>query len=271
MSSDNHVHSAQQPACLQCKRYQQQLSEQADMLAAFASELAFIQQWVGNPNVRDKEKVGGIAYYMNYYETQARSSDGFRYYSRERVAGRLGNVKPEGDKPGNKEQSFGSTHALLKRNGLIDSKKEPQKSNKSRMNLFDKITPQWELNAGGVVIDYGNKAGNHGGKRERIILHRECGGEVFVSHTCTKCGEIKLQPEAMLTIDREKWQRWMLEQAEEEAYRLAEAEEERIIPPALTMPTTPPPDYECGVCNVRAWSWDGTAGQYYCRNHQKAS
>ena len=270
MSNDSSLISEQptEPLCLQCAAYQKQLAQMQETLSVFASELYFIEQWVANSNIRDKDKVGGIGYLLAHYETKPRE-DGYRYYSVPRVAEHLGNVKPEGARQGNKEQSFHAVHQRFVSSGLIDSKKEPQKSNPYRHNVFDKITPQWEMNPSGVVLDYGEAASNHGGRR--IRLHRQCGGEVIahITHVCTKCGQVKIPREEVLQVSREKWERWKMED-ETAALAQAEQEEEAVITPALTLQSRipEPPARVCYVCGVEQWEWDSEAQAYYCGNHQ---
>ena len=272
MSNDSFSVSEQptEPLCLQCVSLQREHAELQETLAAFASELHFIYQWIANPFVRDKEKVSGIGYILAYYDTKPRS-DGYRYYSLPRVAEHLGNVRAEDARQGNKEQAFGKVHQRFIASGLIDSKKEPQRDNPFHHNVFDRITPQWEMNPAGVVLDYGENAGNHGGRR--IRLHRECGGEVIahITHVCTKCGQVKIPHEAILNVSQEKWERWKMED-EAAALLQAEQEAEAIIKPVLTLqsrPPYPPLARACYVCGVEMWMWDSEAGQYYCGNHQQ--
>ena len=257
-----------EPLCLQCVTLQRQLAELQETLSVFASELYFLEQWVANPNVRDKDKVSGIGYLLAYYGMKPRE-DGYRYYSLAQVAERLGNVRREGAKYGNKEQAFPAVHQRFIASGLIDSKKEQQKSNPMYHNFFDKITPQWEMNPAGVVLDYGEASGNHGGRR--IRLHRECGGEIIahITHVCVKCGQVKIPRENTLTVSREKWEKWLEDDAAA-ALAQAEQEAEAIIQPALTLQSRipEPPARACYVCGVEQWEWDSEAQAYYCGNHQ---
>lgn len=193
--------------------------EYKEKCAELASELYWLQEWLANPNVTDKEKAGVAVYYQTIKSTKPRE-DGSRYYSRARVADNWGNVRTDPTKQGNKEQAFSPIHTLLKKSGLIKSTPESQKNDKSKVNYFDVISPQLENNPRSVVL-VKEEAKPHGGKR--VPFHRECGGHILerTVYTCTKCGEDHISEKNIIRVDEEKLHRW----AEEDMNAVAQEHE----------------------------------------------
>lgn len=187
--------------------YRQEARQAQEKAAELGSEAYITQEIIANPNMTDKEKVYGIAYFQWYNTTAPSRENGARYYSAQAIAERMGSPRTSPDVKSPKEQSIHPVHTKFKRAGLIITEKEPQKFNKSRQNQFDIISPQFTLAARHVALEKSDRAANRGG--HRVPLHRECGGLCVerTTYSCLKCGHI-VPREHVLMIEEAKWKKW---------------------------------------------------------------
>src|SRR5260221_904194 len=254
------------------------IQELEEINAEMASQMHWEDEWMANQTATDKTKLHGIVHHRYLLATKPRQ-DGSRYYSREEVAKRLGNIVPPKEKgkkrqPGKKAQSFSDSHTMFRENGLISTVEEPQKSNSDKSNYYDTILPQWENNPRGVVVIDGKSTGKpKGGKR--VAIHRgTCGGECVEgkkTYTCKKCHEVRISAEYVLTISAEKWEHWDEERETYSSENLvgpvvrSKHAQPRQEPPAeeelswdgppLYLEPDDPPDRDCMHCQTECWKW----------------
>lgn len=179
--------------------------------AALASELYTIEELLANANFTDKEKVYAITYFQWYTSTPATRDNGARYYNAQAIATRMGGPRVIPERPSAKEQAISPVHTKIKKAGLISTTIEAQKSNKTRQNQFDLLSPQFTLAARHVALEQSDKASNRGGRR--VALHRECGGLCIerTTYSCMKCGRANIDEKLIQMIDESKWEQWKSE------------------------------------------------------------
>lgn len=174
--------------------------ECVDLVEDLLNKQFWIESCLRNKHLHDREKASCIALYLQYIETPARD-DGYRYYKREIVANRMGNI-PKPDKitkkgsrehtPGNKEQVLTDIVSILQENGLVARKDEPQKNNPTQQNAYLLFSPQFMNNIIGVAIEREKKSANIGGKRVPRCPHgcetNQVLKNVTTEYICPCCG-----------------------------------------------------------------------------------